>query len=181
MFAKKSLAAMLCVLLIACCGPRAVTIDDPVAGIPLSRQTTISRARFGFRWPLSVGVGTLACDEHGTILFRTQGVTYVMSGQRTGDPNIAPLRVPAPSGPPSNPLRRITQAQRMDAFAAMLACDSDACRRSTLARFGLSNDDWTTIEVEGRERRWPPLARELMSIEPLLIAGRALCAPGSGR
>ena len=130
MFAKKALAAMLCVLLLACCGPRAVTIDDPVAGIPLSRQTTISRARFGFRWPLSVGVGTLACDEHGTILFRTQGVTYAMSGKRAGAPDIAPLRMPAPSGPPSNPLKRITQAQRMDAFAAMLACDSDACRRA---------------------------------------------------
>src|SRR6266536_170332 len=132
-------------MVIGGCGSHQALIDDPVEGIPLSHQTTISRAGFGFRWPLSVGGGTLACDDRGAILFRARSVTYAVSGARTGALDIAPLRIPAPSAPPSNPLKRIKQTQRMEAFASMLACEShnrdEMCRRTTLARFGLSNDD----------------------------------------
>ena len=43
-------------ILIAACD-RSATVRDPIEGIPISRQRTISRADLGFRWPLSVGVG----------------------------------------------------------------------------------------------------------------------------
>jgi hypothetical protein len=157
-----------------------------VPGVALSRQRTVSRAQFGFHWPLSVGVGTLACDERGAILFRTQSVTYDLNGTRTGAEAIEPLRVFEPSPPPSNPLKRMTQNRRMEAFESVLGCGSgdridERCRSTILARFGLSADEWALIDVEGRERHWPPLPRDLMSLEPLLAAGRALCAPGRGR
>jgi hypothetical protein len=173
-------------MLIAGCGPKERTIADPVPGVALSRQRTVSRAQFGFRWPLTVGVGTLACDDRGTILFRTRGITYGLSGRPAGSADIASIGVVEPSPPPSNPLKRITQNERMEAFEAMMRCVSlnsidERCRNATLARFRLSRDEWRQIEVEGRERHWPPLARELMSLDPLLSAGRALCAPASGR
>lgn len=172
-------------MLIAGCGSREQKISDPVPGVELSRQKTVSRAQFGFRWPLTVGVGTLACDARGTIVFRTQGVTYELSGSPAGSAGIASIRTFEPSPPPSNPLKRITQNQRMEAFEAMMRCVSpngidERCRGATLTRFRLSRDEWGQIEVEGRERHWPPLARELMSLDPLLSAGRALCAPASG-
>jgi hypothetical protein len=171
-------------LLAGACGRGA--IDDPIDGVALSRQKTISRADFGFRWPLSVGVATLACAEDGAILLRTQRVTYTLSGSRPRAADIEPLRVLEPSPPPSNPLKRMTQDRRMEVFQSMLRCESggridDTCRGVVLARFGLSGDDWGLIDVEGHERRWPPLARELMPLEPLIAAGRALCGLPSPR
>jgi hypothetical protein len=158
-----------------------------VPGIDPSRQRTVSRRQFEFRWPLSVGVGTLACDDGGNILFRTQGVTYGLSGRPAAAADITSLRVPESSPPPSNPLKRLTQNERMEAFEESMRCitadsnDDEGCHRVTAARFRLTPEEWKQIEAEGRERSWPPLTRAPMSLEPLLSAGRALCAPGSGR
>ena len=177
---------LVCLLLAlaGCDGHRRV--EDPIPGISSSRQRTIARAELGFRWPLTVGLGTLACDETGAILFRSRGVTYAVAGARPDALDLTPLRVPEPSPPPSNPLKRMPQAQRMEAFESMLGCRSrganeDACQRATLARFGLSRDEWSLIDAEGHERKWPPLTRGSMSLDPLIAAGRALCAPVSGR
>ena len=164
-------------LLSACgSGDRAI---DPVEGISIVRQQTISRARLGFRWPLTPGAGTLACAEDGAILFRAGGVTYLVNGHRPGAADIAPLRLAEPSPPPSNPVKRLKQNVRMDAFASMKQCEAtgrqEACSRGVQQRFALTADEARLIEAEGRERRWPPLARGLMPLEPLVEAGRALC------
>jgi len=167
--------------LLAACGTHD-RVSDPVAGIPLARQQTISRAQLGFRWPLSPGTGTVACAEDGVILFRTGGVTYVVQGDRTRGTDIVPLRMPEPSSLPSNPVRRLTQNVRMDAFASLQRCrsntDQEACSQAVQERFGLSADEARLVEAEGQERRWPPLARGLMPLEPLADAGRALCQNG---
>jgi hypothetical protein len=67
----------------------------------------------------------------------------------------------------------------MDAFALLERCrasgQEDACSRSVQERFGLAGVDARLIQAEGQERRWPPLARNLMSLEPLVAQGRALC------
>lgn len=178
------LAYVLLALIAGCARERRV--EDPVPDVALSRQRTIVRGEFGFRWPLTVGVGTLACDDAGAILFRSGGVTYVVSGTRPGALNLAPLRVPEPSPPPSNPLKRMPQTQRMDAFESMRQCESRqtgqaGCQRTTLAKFGLSPEEWALIDAEGRERKWPPLPRGTMSLDPLVAAGRALCVPTSRR
>jgi hypothetical protein len=170
----------LCALLSAVgCGSRTAAITDAIPGVPLTRQRTISRAELGFRWPLSVGIGVLACDREQAILFRTQGTTYQLSGGHSSGPDIAPLQLSEPSGPPSNPLRRVKQDDRMRAFESVSACASRPgdrrCIDETLQRLGLSRDDWTLIEAEGMERRWPPLTRDLMPLDPLLSAGRDLC------
>jgi hypothetical protein len=155
-------------------------MTDSIPGVPQNRQRTISREAFGFRWPLSVGIGVLACDQQQTILFRTQGTTYQLSGSSRRGSDIAPLRLYEPSGPPSNPLRRLKQDDRMRTFESVSRCasrPSDAhCIDDTLQRLGLSRDDWTLIEAEGKERRWPPLARDLMPLDPLVSGGRELCA-----
>lgn len=172
----------LCTTLIGGCGTP--ELRDPIEGVPYSQQRSISRRTIGFRWPLSVGVGTLACDQNGAILFRSQGTTYAVSGIRTGTHDIEPLRVRDPSPPPSNPLKRLKQAERMSVFEAMIRCETahdERCQRDTLARFSVSPEEGKQIQIEGHERRWPPLTREFMTLEPLLAAGRRLCGPGSGR
>lgn len=162
------------------CGSREISITDAVPGVALDHQRTISRAEFGFRWPLSAGVGVLACGPRGAILFRTQGTTYELSGDPGKGSDIQALRVPEGSGPPSNPLRRIKQDDRMRAFESVTSCASHPndthCVDDELHRLGLSHDDWALIEAEGKERQWPPLVRDMMPLEPLLAAGRELCA-----
>jgi hypothetical protein len=67
----------------------------------------------------------------------------------------------------------------MHAFAFVSGCASRPgdthCVDDSLLRLGLSRDDWTLIDAEGKERRWPPLARDLMPLDPLVSAGRNLC------
>ena len=179
--------ALGCVLLVGlgACGSRAA-IDEPIAGVTPGRQRTVSRAEFGFRWPLSVGAGTLACTESGAILFRALGVTYVLSGRHAGALDARSLQLPEPSPPPSRPLVRLRQDERMEAFHSMRRCETrgrvdEDCRRSALARFGLSPAEWALIDREGNERRWPPLDRGLMSLDPLIVAGRGLCTSAPGR
>jgi hypothetical protein len=170
-----------CALLCAAgCGSHETPITGAVPGVPLSHQRTITRGEFGFRWPLSVGVGVLACDQQGAILFRTQGTTYELSGNPGNGSDVQVLRVAEGSGPPTNPLRRITQVDRMRAFESVTSCASHPndthCVDKTLQRLGISRDDWALIEAEGKERRWPPLTRDMMPLDPLLAAGRDLCA-----
>jgi hypothetical protein len=72
----------------------------------------------------------------------------------------------------------------MSVFEALIRCEAahdERCQHATLTRFSISSDEGKQIVIEGHERRWPPLSREFMTLEPLLAAGRSLCAPGSGR
>jgi hypothetical protein len=168
------------VAFLVACGP-SERVKDPIAGVPMDRQSTISRAQLGFRWPLVPGTGTLACAADGkVILFRAGGVTYVVHGEWPGAADISPLRVPEPSGLPSNPVKRLTQNVRMDAFASLNGCRSvehqDVCRRNVEERFGVSSEEARLIEAEGQERAWPPLTRGLVRLDPLITAGRSLCA-----
>jgi hypothetical protein len=160
----------------ACGSPHRVS--DSIEGVPAAHQQTISRAQLGFRWPLVPGTGTLACAEGGVILFRAAGVTYGVQGTPPGAADITPIRASEPSQPPSNPVRRLTQNVRMDAFAALKRCDAtgaDACSRGVRDRFRLSDEEARLIDAEDRERRWPPLVRGLMPLDPLVQTGRALC------
>jgi len=181
MISCRSVYCAACIMLMTtACGRGSQRIDDPIGNVPLNRQRAVSRVDFSFRWPLSVGAGVLGCDQENRILFRTQGVTYQVDGRTDGVGGIEPLRMPEPSPPPTNPLRRVTQSDRMAAFASMTACaahpSDDLCASATLERYGLSREEWTQVEAEGRERRWPPLPREYMSLDPLIAAGRTLCA-----
>jgi hypothetical protein len=165
-------------LLLAACGPRD-RVSDPIDGVPLAHQQTISRGQLGFRWPLSPGIGTLACAGKEVILFRAAGVTYVVQGDWPGAADISPLRVSQPAPLPSNPVKRLPQNIRMDAFASLERCRSngadDTCSRGVQERFRMSAEEAQLIEAEGEERRWPPLARGLMPLGPLIAAGRGLC------
>jgi len=177
MLDSRSIPGFVLLVAMAACGRESARINDPIAGVPLARQRAVSRTEFGFRWPLSVGVGVLACDQQGTILFRTQGTTYALtaSGNRAAD--LAPYRILEPTGPPTNPLRRIKQNDRMAVFASVMSCGprDTSCSNAALQRVGLTRDEWTQIETEGRERRWPPLTRDPMPLDPLIAAGRPLC------
>jgi hypothetical protein len=176
-FVRRCIPCVSVALLIACGSQRRAS--DLIEGIPGSRQQTISRGQLGFRWPLNAGTGTLACADDRVILFRSSGVTYVVQGKRRGAADVAPLRIPEPSTPPSDPVKRLTQDARMAAFASIEQCRSKAaaspCVRDVQTRFNLTAEESRRVEVEGQERRWPPLERPLMSLDALIEAGRALC------
>jgi len=74
----------------------------------------------------------------------------------------------------------------MDAFESMLHCESrkpvdPTCQHAVRARFGMSTEEWALIDMEGHERKWPPLTRGQMPLDALITAGRALCAAGAAQ
>jgi hypothetical protein len=168
------------------CHGKPAPVDDPVPGIPATQQRTISRNEIGYKWPFSVGVGTIACDG-GALAFRAGGTTYALSrgaGTRAYA-NIDAIRLVQGSGPPSDPVSRLTQETRMKLFAQSSACgdagDAGAaarvadCKARVRERAGVSDSEMTRIDAEGVERFWPPLKPPLMSLDPVVDAARQLC------
>lgn len=176
------IAAGFGVLVLGGCGKSSPTIADPVAGIPLTQQRTIDRNELGYKWPFEMGTGTLACDA-GALFFRTGGTTYALSrgaGTR-GYADIDTIRRSQGSGPPSDPVSRLTQEARMKIFAQSSACSSEAqgsvgdCKARLRARSNVTESELTRVEAEGAERYWPPLKPPLMSLDALSDAARQLC------
>jgi hypothetical protein len=176
------LALGLGALVLSGCSKSTPTIADPVEGIPLTQQRTIDRNELGYKWPFDVGTGTIACDG-GALFFRAGGTTYALSrgaGTR-GYADIDAIRRVQGSGPPSDPVARLTQDERMKIFAQSSACNSDTpgtvseCKARIRARGSLSESELTRIEAEGAERFWPPLKPPLMSLEAVNDAARPLC------
>lgn len=158
------------------------TVADPLEGIPLAQQRTIDRNELGYKWPFSAGTGTIACDG-GALFFRTGGTTYALSrsaGTR-GYADIDAIRRTQGSGPPSDPVSRLTQEERMKIFAQSSACGSGSagsvsdCKARLRTRSGISESELTRVEAEGAERSWPPLKPPLMSLDALTEAARQLC------
>jgi hypothetical protein len=171
-----------CVLLLAgaagCAADGAALPSDSIPGMPPPQQRTVTRGELRYKWPFTVGTGTLGCQS-GAVVFRSAGRTYAVNeaAAARGFAPIDPIRQTQSSGPPINPLGRLPQHRRMDIFAALSACRSDgACRRGVRETQGLSDADVTQIEAEGLERRWPPLSRARIPLEPIVSGGLELCA-----
>jgi predicted small lipoprotein YifL len=178
--------ALVATVALAACGRKAPPVADPVEGVPLAQQRTITRNEIGYKWPFNMGVGTIACDG-GALFFRADGTTYALSrsaGTR-GYANVDAIRRVQESGPPSDPVGRLTQDVRVKMFADVSACGGAGgatgsqraaeCRTRIRERAGVSETELAKIEAEGVERNWPPLPRILMSLDPISEAGRLLC------
>jgi hypothetical protein len=174
------------VVALCACGRKEPAVTDPMAGVPVRQQQTISRQEMGHTWPFTVGTGTVACDG-GALFFRAGGTTYALSkgaGTR-GYANIDAIRLTQGSGPPSDPVSRLTQDVRMKIFASAADCGSTSdtaesarvieCKARILKRNGITEIELQKIEAEGVERNWPPLPPILMSLDPITEAGRLLC------
>ena len=179
---RVGIATGLGTLVLAACGKSAPTIVDPLEGIPPAQQRTIDRNELGYKWPFDAGTGTIACDG-GALFFRTGGTTYALSrgaGTR-GYADIDAIRRTQGSGPPSDPVSRLTQEERMKIFAQSSACGTESaarasdCKARLRTHSHLSESELTRIEAEGAERSWPPLKPPLMSLEALTDAARQLC------
>ena len=161
------------------CSGGTVGPAEPVSGIPPAHQRQISRVELPDHWPFVPGTGTLACDG-GAVAFRAQGVTYALNdaARVRGYADISPIVV-TQSADPSNPLRRVPQDDRMRIFTESAACAArtmpSVCRRDLAAAHQLTADELSQIDVEGRERSWPPLTPSKRSVKPVLDAGLALC------
>jgi hypothetical protein len=179
-------AAVSIVLSQAGCSRSNQVVSDPVPGVPPAQQRTITRAELGYQWPFTVGVGTVACDG-GALAFRAGGTTYALgrgAGTR-GFANVDAIRVVQGSGPPSDPVRRLTQDVRMQVFAQASACGNAAddegsrrvseCRARVRERSRASDSELTRIEAEGVERNWPPLEPVLVSLDAVIAAAGQLC------
>ena len=169
-------------LVLAGCDTSTPAIAEPVEGIPLAQQRTIDRNELGYKWPFDAGTGTIACDG-GALFFRTGGTTYALSrgaGTR-GYADIDAIRRTQGSGPPSDPVSRVTQDERMKIFAQSSACSTEPparaaeCKARLRTRSSLSESELTRVEAEGAERYWPPLKPPLMSLDALTDAARQLC------
>jgi hypothetical protein len=176
--------ALLLVIIAYGCNGTSGQVTDPIADVPVAQQRFITRQHYGWRWPFIVGVGTLACTD-GAVLFRANGVTYGLNplGRTRGFGNPDSIRGIAAGGPPTNPLRRLNQDVRMRVFQAAESCrqaqadpERTHCSAQVMGQFGLSPAELSQVEAEGRERRWPPLSAELMSVDAVLHDGAALCA-----
>jgi hypothetical protein len=176
----------LAAIAVAACGGRDPVLEDPVPGVPQRQQRSITRSELGFRWPFTVGAGTIACDG-GALAFRSGGTTYALSrgaGTR-GYEDIDAIRRTQGSGPPSDPVSRLTQTVRMELFAKSSACGTGAggaaglgaaeCKARIRKAGGLSESELTRIEAEGLERYWPPARPPLMGLEAVLQAAHQLC------
>ena len=176
---KRALAMGALSLSMVACGRSSAALSDPVAGIPPGQQRTVSRLDFQDDWPFVPGTGTLACQD-GAVAFRAGGTTYALTerGRALGYASIEPLRV-TESAAPTNPLRRLHQDERTRIFAVLASCqnegDAARCRQRVADRYGLAPDEVRQIDVEGKERRWPPLTPQFRSIQKMLDAGLALC------
>jgi uncharacterized protein DUF2511 len=175
-------AVILLTLSCGCGERRSSSIAEPIPDIPGNHQRTVSRGEFGWQWPFSVGTGTLGCSS-GAVVFRAGGTTYAVNdaAKSRGFAPIEAIRLVGSSGPPRNPLKRLTQDQRMRIFAESAACErktsteSVQCKQALREGRAISEADLTQIEEEGRERRWPPLSPTPISINPLADAGLKLC------
>jgi hypothetical protein len=172
---------ILLVLSTACGGGRTQRVADPIPDVPANQQRTVVRTAFGWKWPLSVGVGTLGCISDA-VVFRAGGVTYGLNEAATSRGFAPPDPIWATqSGAPRDPLKRLPQDQRMRIFAEASACerakpaDPGRCKQRILETHGLSEQELKQIDAEGRERTWPPLPPMRRSIAPLVDAGLTLC------
>ena len=179
----RSVAVALAIMALAGCRDTRPAVEDPLPGVPLAQQQTITQSDLGHQWPFTVGTGTIACDA-GALSFRAGGTTYALSqgaGTR-GYANINAVRRRQGSGPPSDPVSGITQDLRMRIFAQASECGAAAdavsrtCKARIRERYRLSETDLTRIEAEGAERYWPPLELPFMSLEPVIDRARPLCS-----
>jgi hypothetical protein len=181
----RPLLALTAAISLAACR-QAPAVADPVEGVPLAQQRTMTRNEVGYKWPFSMGAGTIACDG-GALFFRADGTTYALSrgaGTR-GYANVDAIRRVQGSGPPSDPVSRLTQEVRMKLFADVSACAAGAagtqlaaeCKTRIRERAGVSEGELAKVEAEGVERNWPPLPPILMSLDVITDAGRLLCRP----
>jgi hypothetical protein len=174
-----TLFACLPSLLLTACSGRDVRIEDRIADIPASQQMAISRRELTDGWPFIPAEGALGCLSDA-VVFRAAGVSYALNdaARSRGYAQVDPIVLTTP-GRPSNPLGRITQDERMRVFAAADACrvhpQPSVCRQELARAHTLTSDELAQIEVEGRERSWPPVPRHPRSLTPVLNAGLALC------
>jgi len=164
----------------AACG---AGVTDPVPDFPVAQQRAVTRAQFGLDWPFDAAAGTLACKEQA-VAFRTNRETYAINeaavnlGLRRVDGLVRLQR----GGPPTNPLSKLRQEDRQRIFRQSMLCekflvpDSVArCKTDLRDGSGLTVAELTQIEVEGQERRWPPLVLQPASLDALTRAGLKLC------
>jgi hypothetical protein len=152
-------------------------IQDPIPDVPLSQQLTIMRRAVDQEWPLTVGKGTLGCDS-GAVVFRAGGTTYAVNdtARARGFAPIGPIHAPAPSPPPTNPLKSRTQGERMQIFAELHKCGAVTdCALFVGAKFRLTPAELRLVGSEGNERSWPPLEQQKANLQPLIDRGMKLC------
>ena len=169
----------------ACGSARSENLKDPIPEVPRQQQRTVDRSEFRWQWPFTVGTGTLGCVE-GAIVFRSAGTNYALNAaaRSRGLTSNESIRQIGASGPPSNPLRRLTQDNRERIFAESLACErtpgetvtTDGCKRRLQEIRRVSAEELTQIEAEGHERSWAPLQPRPLALDAVLEAGSKLCS-----
>jgi hypothetical protein len=161
-------------------------IRDPIPDIPISQQRAVARTDFDWKWPFSIGNGTLGCTD-AAVVFRHDGKTYALNdaARSRGFAIVDPIWRWQASGLPRDPLRKLSQEDRQKVFAQLMACEGDGsvdtraqaglCKKNLAQLRALTEADLQQISAEGHERLWPPLKWTRASLDPLIEAGQQLC------
>ena len=82
----------------------------PSPTFPLLSSAPWSRTDFDWKWPFSIGHGTLGCSD-AAIVFRYDGKTYALNAaaRSRGFAIVDPIWRWQSGGMPSDPLRRLSQ------------------------------------------------------------------------
>jgi hypothetical protein len=174
-----------CAFVVACSSGQRRQIPDPVPDVPVEHQSRVSRSDLQWRWPFTVGAGTLAC-ESGAVMFRSGATTYALNDAAQARGFIRPdaIRTQETAGPPRNPLGRIKQDTRMGIFAQSAQCGrrqdaqpdaANDCRSRIKTTYSLSDSDLAQIDAEGEERFWKPLTPPFRTLAPVVEMGLKLC------
>jgi hypothetical protein len=170
----------------AACQRADAPIRDPIPDIPLAQQRAVSRADFTWKWPFSIGNGTLGCTD-AAVVFRYEGRTYALNdaARSRGFAMVDPIWRWQSGGLPSNPLQKLSQEDRQTVFKQLMACEGDGsvdtraeaalCKKNLAQGRGLTDPDLEQISAEGHERLWSPLKQNRASLAPLVEAGQQLC------
>ena len=161
------------------------TALNPIPDVPPNQQRTITHTDFRTTWPFTMATGTLGCVSDA-VVFHAAGVTYAVNDAARARQfaDIAPITVPRPSAPPTNPLKGVTQEVRMAIYAAAARCDQSApsdrsaaesCKSRVRAQHALDSTQLAQIEAEGVERMWSPNVRKPASLDPIVEAGLKMC------
>jgi len=170
----------------ACADSRPHEVEDRILEIPMSQQRMVTRNDLGGQWPFTIGIGTLGCNA-AAVMFRADGRTYAINdaARNAGFASVEPIRIVQSRGWPSNPLKSLPQDARMNIFEESIRCErmsaalsysSDPCKRRLRETHILTDAQLSQIEAEGRERLWPPLESEHVSLGPLVEVGLKLCS-----
>ena len=161
-------------------------VDDSTSKTP-PNQREVTKQQFGEEWPLSVERGILVCEPIRAVVLMANGHSFAVNGTAKSGryESIDSIWRYQPAYAFEKAVKKLSEEQRRDVFAAIVACEdeapglhnplADACKSKLRRTRRLTETEFDHIADEGVANSWPPLPRAHVNISPLIEAGLKLC------